>query len=211
MTVTTAGGTSAPNATARFTYQGANPPTVTRMTPTSGPAAGGTRVTLTGTNLTGGQVTFGSTDGTNTSCSATSCASTTPAGSGSALVRVTTASGATNAGVFTYLAQPAASVTPTSIAFGNQRINTTSTARTVTLTNTGQAPLTISKVQLGGSNSGQFARTNGCPSSLAAGASCQVTVTFKPTSKGDKSATLAFTTNAPGSPHNVTLTGKGVS
>lgn len=209
VTVTTAGGTSAPNATARFTYQGANPPTVTRMTPTSGPAPGGTRVTLTGTNLTGGQVAFGTANGINTTCTATSCASTTPAGSGSALVRVTTASGATTAGVFTYQALPAANVNPTSIAFGNQRSGTTSSPRTVTLTNTGAANLSISKVQLGGSNSGQFARNNACPSSLAPGASCQVTVTFKPTSKGDKSATLAITTNAPGSPHNVALTGKG--
>ena len=65
VTVTTAsGGTSAPLASA-YTYNA--PPTVTGVSPSSGPAAGGTSVSVSGTNLTGATaVHFGSTAGTVT-------------------------------------------------------------------------------------------------------------------------------------------------
>ena len=56
--VTGPGGTSTPKRADRFTFL--TPPTVTRITPTSGPATGGTSVTITGTHLTGASlVTFG--------------------------------------------------------------------------------------------------------------------------------------------------------
>ena len=51
MTVTTPGGTSATSPADEFTYVAA--PTVTSINPTSGPTAGGTTVTVTGTNLSG--------------------------------------------------------------------------------------------------------------------------------------------------------------
>jgi hypothetical protein len=212
VTVTTAGGTSAVNPTGWFTYQGPTSPPApvwTATTPTSGSTGGGTTVTITGTNLTQARVGFGTSPAASTTCTATTCTATTPPGSGSGLIRLNTAGGTIVAGVFAWQDQPAATVTPTSIAYGSQRVGTTSSPRTVTLTNTGAAPLTISKVQLGGTNPGQFARSSACPANLAPGASCQVTVTFKPTSRGDKSATLSLTNNAPGSPHKVTLTGRG--
>ena len=59
MTVTTPGGTSATSAADEYTYIPA--PAVTALEPTSGPAAGGTTVKITGTNLTGAsEVKFGS-------------------------------------------------------------------------------------------------------------------------------------------------------
>ena len=58
VTVSTPGGTSATSAADEYTYIPA--PTVTKVSPTSGPAAGGTTVTITGTNLTGAsEVKFG--------------------------------------------------------------------------------------------------------------------------------------------------------
>ena len=58
MTVSTPGGTSATSAADEYTYIPA--PTVSKVEPTSGPAAGGTTVTITGTNLTGAsEVKFG--------------------------------------------------------------------------------------------------------------------------------------------------------
>src|SRR5207302_848476 len=59
--VTTVGGTSATSVSDEFLYLDA--PTVTSVSPTAGPTAGGTTVTITGTGLTGAtSVKFGSTD-----------------------------------------------------------------------------------------------------------------------------------------------------
>ncbi|WP_430391814.1 putative Ig domain-containing protein [Dyella sp. 20L07] len=86
-------------------------PAVTSMSPTSGPAAGGTSVTIMGTGFTGATaVAFGGTAATGyTVISATQITATAPAGSGTVDVRVTTPSGtspATASDQFTYIAAP---------------------------------------------------------------------------------------------------------
>ncbi|MGC2775495.1 MAG: IPT/TIG domain-containing protein, partial [Bradyrhizobium sp.] len=106
---TTAGGTSATSVADQFTYIPA--PTVTSISPTSGLAAGGTSVTITGTSFTGATaVNFGATPATGfTVNSATSITATSPAGTGTVDVRVTTAGGtsATSAAdQFTYIGPP---------------------------------------------------------------------------------------------------------
>jgi len=53
--------------------------------------------------------------------------------------------------------------------------------KNVTLKNTGTAILTISSIAITGTNAGNFAQTHTCGSSLAAGASCGISVTFRPT------------------------------
>ena len=64
-TVTTNGGTSATSSADQFTYVA--PPTVTAVSPISGPITGGSLVTITGTNFTGATaVDFGSTEATPT-------------------------------------------------------------------------------------------------------------------------------------------------
>ena len=84
VTVTTPGGTSATSAADQFTYIAAAAPTVTAISPTSGPAAGGTLVTITGTGFTGATaVDFGTTAATNvTVVSATTITADSPAGTG---------------------------------------------------------------------------------------------------------------------------------
>jgi hypothetical protein len=62
-----------------------------------------------------------------------------------------------------------------------------------------------------GANSGDFAQTNTCGGSVAAGANCSINVTFKPTAIGARTASVSITDNAGGSPQNVTLTGMGVT
>jgi hypothetical protein len=106
-------------------------------------------------------------------------------------------------------ATPVATITPTTLAFGNQTINTPSTAQVVTLKNTGSATLTISSIAFVSGT--QYSQTNNCGTSLAAGLSCTVNVTFKPTSLGLKTDSLTFTDNASNSPQSVTLSGTGVS
>jgi hypothetical protein len=94
-----------------------------------------------------------------------------------------------------------------SLGFGSQGIGTTSAAQRVTLTNTGNAPLTISSIAV----SGDFAETNTCGASVAAGAQCEISVTFTPTAAGTRTGTLTITDNAAGSPHMVQLAGPGVA
>jgi hypothetical protein len=108
---------------------------------------------------------------------------------------------------------PAVSLNPTSLSFGNHQVNTTSAAQTVTLTNSGNASLTIKGIGLSGPNSGDFHQQNTCPSSsgtLAAGASCTISVTFTPTAEANFNASLSIADNASGSPQSVTLSGTGV-
>ena len=84
-------------------------------------------------------------------------------------------------------AAPAVSLSPTSLAFGQQPVGTSSASQNVTLTNTGTAALTISSIGLTGTNSGDYAQTNTCPISpatLGVGANCTISVTFSPTAAG---------------------------
>ncbi|NUR29806.1 MAG: choice-of-anchor D domain-containing protein [Catenulispora sp.] len=102
---------------------------------------------------------------------------------------------------------PAVSATPTSVSFGSQTVGSTSGAQAVTVRNTGGAAATGIAVSV----SGDFAQTNTCGTSIAAGGSCTVTVTFKPAATGARTGTLSISGNAAGSPATVALSGTGVS
>ena len=105
---------------------------------------------------------------------------------------------------------PAVSLSPTSLAFGDQQVSTTSGAQTVSLTNSGNAPLSISSISLAGNNPGDFSQTHTCPASLAAGAKCTISVSFTPTATGSRSAALTIADNVADSPQTVPLSGTGV-
>ena len=108
---------------------------------------------------------------------------------------------------------PSVSLSPASVSFGSQAVNTTSAAQAVTLTNSGGSALTISSISITGTNSGDFAQTNNCPlspSTLAASTSCTINVTFTPTATGARSGTLSVADNAAGSPQTASLSGTGV-
>ncbi|GEJ56690.1 choice-of-anchor D domain-containing protein [Anaeromyxobacter diazotrophicus] len=104
---------------------------------------------------------------------------------------------------------PTYTLTPTALTFAKQTVGTTSAAQTVTLANTGTAPLGIRGITLGGNNPGSFAQTNSCGTSVAAGASCTISVTFTPTRVGSRTATLNVRVSAPAVSQSVTLTGSG--
>lgn len=93
--------------------------------------------------------------------------------------------------------------------FGNQTVNTASASQSVTLTNSGTAPLTITGVSLGGTNAGDFSETTSCTGSVAPGDSCVTTVTFTPADTGYRTATLTFADSAADSPQSVALSGTG--
>jgi hypothetical protein len=102
---------------------------------------------------------------------------------------------------------PAVTLSPTSLTFASQAIDTTSAAQTVTLTNTGTGPLTITSV----TSTGNYSQTNGCGSSVAAGANCKISVAFIPTAAGTLTGSVVITDNASNSPQTVTLTGTGAT
>jgi hypothetical protein len=98
------------------------------------------------------------------------------------------------------------------LGFGSQSVGTTSSAQTVTLTNGGSTSLTISSIQITGTNPGDFNMpTNTCTSPIAVNGTCTVGVNFAPTTSGSRAATLTFTDSAVNSPQTVSLTGTGTA
>ncbi|CAG7643904.1 choice-of-anchor D domain-containing protein [Actinacidiphila bryophytorum] len=100
---------------------------------------------------------------------------------------------------------PILSANPANLSFGGTVVGATATPQTVTVTNSGTTAATVSAVTA----TGDFTQTNNC-SSIAVGASCAVTVTFKPTAGGTRNGTLTLTGNANNSPTTVALSGAGI-
>ncbi len=107
---------------------------------------------------------------------------------------------------------PLAAINDSSLTFGPQFQDTTSTAQTITLRNMGTAVLNIAGIALMGNDAGDFATTTNCGNTLAAGSNCTVNVTFTPVASGSLSATLVITDNSnevAGSTQTVMVTGNG--
>jgi hypothetical protein len=103
---------------------------------------------------------------------------------------------------------PLASFNPSSLSFGTIEIGHSST-KSVTLTNTGTTALDITSVNVTGADAGDYTPSNPCPSSLAPGADCIISVTFTPGATGTRSADLTVVDNAKIGKQNVALMGKG--
>jgi hypothetical protein len=101
----------------------------------------------------------------------------------------------------------AAAVSPTSLKFGSVALGTTSAPLNVTLTNKGATAFSVNGISLTGTAASWFAQTNDCPASLAAGASCTMSVTFTPLAPASKSAKVSIAT---ATPLSVSLSGTGV-
>jgi len=100
---------------------------------------------------------------------------------------------------------PGAKLTPKTVNFGTQLVETSSPSQAVTLTNTGNQPLDIAGIAA----TGPFSQSGTCGSTLAAQANCAIFITFDPSSKGPQTGTLGVTDDAPGSPQTVSLKGTG--
>jgi hypothetical protein len=115
-----------------------------------------------------------------------------------------------DAGADEYVAVAAAvaSVTPTSRAFGNVIVGSTSAAQTLTLSNSGTATLNNISVAIGA----PFSRTGGsCGTTLNAGASCTISVVFSPTAVGAATGSVAITASVAVSGAPAALSGTGVA
>ena len=106
---------------------------------------------------------------------------------------------------------PAVSLSASSVAFGNEVKGTTSTAKTVTLTNSGNVALSSISIALAGTGAADFVESNNCGTSLAASAKCTITLEFKPASTGSYSASVSIKDNAANSPQTITLSGTGTA
>ena len=115
---------------------------------------------------------------------------------------------------------PVAGIAPHALSFGGIQLGTTSGTQQVTLLNTGSIALNIINMSIGGADAADFTVANSGAGQCTGGgnvavqASCSVSVRFGPSptdAVGAKSATLAFTDNAAGSPQVVTLSGTATS
>jgi hypothetical protein len=121
--------------------------------------------------------------------------------------------GEINGGVTYVFAQgPMAALSSSNLNFNSQSVGTTSAPQTVTLTNNGSEPLTITVV---GITPGFHTSTNCLAASpLAPGESCSESVTFAPTTKGTINGTLSFgdnSGNVVGTEQTVSLNGPGTA
>ncbi|HTW32031.1 MAG TPA: choice-of-anchor D domain-containing protein [Candidatus Sulfotelmatobacter sp.] len=97
---------------------------------------------------------------------------------------------------------PVVGLSPDALTFGTQAVGTTSSVQAVTLTNQGSGTMTISSIV----PSGDFAETNTCAGTVAAGKSCTISISFSPKAGGPRGG--AVTINSSGnSSQNISLIG----
>ena len=99
--------------------------------------------------------------------------------------------------------QPAVSLSATQVSFPAQLVGTTSSATTLTITNSGTAPLHVTGI----SASAGFA-TSGCTAAINSSSNCQISITFTPAASGTVTGTLSITDDAANSPQNISLSGQ---
>jgi cardiolipin synthase len=92
---------------------------------------------------------------------------------------------------------PQATLSGTGLTFNGTSTGSTSAAQTLTLSNGGNGTLTIPSIAPSGINAGVFTESDNCAGSVAAGASCTISITFSPTAASTTyTATLVVTDNA---------------
>jgi hypothetical protein len=111
----------------------------------------------------------------------------------------------------TGLLPPVFSVSPTSLSFSNQPVNATSAPLTLTIANTGGAPMSDVGFQILGTSSSSFATgATTCGAALAKGSNCTLQVTFTPSASGTVNATLTVSSSSSQvKPVRVPLSGSG--
>ncbi|MDE1152038.1 MAG: choice-of-anchor D domain-containing protein [Micavibrio sp.] len=108
--------------------------------------------------------------------------------------------------------EPQILLSATQLSFSDVSINTSSAAQTVTVKNSGDATLTLSSITL--SDTTNYSLTNGCSTTLAAGASCSLSLAFTPKTTGSHSATVTLVNNSQNIQNNqqqITLSGNGAA
>jgi hypothetical protein len=103
---------------------------------------------------------------------------------------------------------PAMTLSPASLTFAAQAVSTVSAAQTITVTNSGNASLTITQI----APTGDFNETGNCIGpAIAVGATCAVQVEFQPTTTGTRTGVLTIYGNVAGGQATAALTGVGTT
>jgi hypothetical protein len=109
---------------------------------------------------------------------------------------------------------PVATLTPETLTFPATAQGALSAPMSISLTNSGNAPLHISVngVVLAGTNPGDFSQTNTCSgATLAVADGCTIALTFQPTAVGARAATVLISDDAPASPQSASLFATGAT
>ena len=104
---------------------------------------------------------------------------------------------------------PGDQVWPLLLNFGDQYVGIGGSPQVTTLTNSGSSALNITGINIAGTNRHDFTETNNCGTSLPGGASCNISVTFKPKAIGTRRAAVTIADDAANSPQKASLTGIG--
>jgi hypothetical protein len=106
---------------------------------------------------------------------------------------------------------PMATLSATSMTFATTRVGALSAGQSITITNSGNAPLTFTGVAVSGTNAADFMQFNTC-TTVAAGDTCILVGFFEPTATGARTASVTLTDNSggtTGTKQTVTLKGTG--
>jgi len=95
---------------------------------------------------------------------------------------------------------------PKQLNFGRQPVNSASAPQTVAATNTGSVAIDLYQIISSGVD---FKQTNDCPASLAAAASCTITVMFRPAIEGPREGAVILFASDGSAPHTIVVTGAG--
>jgi hypothetical protein len=196
---------------ASYGVQVVNAPTITSINPSTVDAGGPTRFfTITGTNFTSNALvkwdatTISATFNSSTQLEAL-IPSTMIAAPGIVTISVTVPGAPTATSTVTIAGLPQASLSATSLDFGTVVVGSTSSSKTVAVSNPGSAALAITSI----TTNGDFSQTNTCGTSLAVGASCQITVRMTPIVSGSRSGTVVIVSNSHSGTAVVDLVGVG--
>ncbi len=105
---------------------------------------------------------------------------------------------------------PQASLSASTLAFGSVAVGSQEGPQNVTLSNSGTEDLSVTSVVVEGEESHSFGKEDDChESTLAAGESCTIQITFAPATTGELTATVSIQDNTGDSPQHIALSGTG--
>ncbi len=103
--------------------------------------------------------------------------------------------------------QTTMTLTPSTLTFGGQPVQSSSSPQIVTVTDTGSTSLSVSNIAV----AGDFLETDDCSSAIAPNGTCQISVTFSPSASGTQTGTLTVSANIAGGQQSVDLSGNGTT